>query len=87
MIFANRVQPEKLIFDEAVSDEGVVTRTIWEGPEDLSKLNVAGPTTDFAEAIVHHRPPMTGLEQSLVIQKITDAIYDSSERGTAVDID
>jgi predicted dehydrogenase len=42
---------------------------------------------DFAEAVRQGRPPRTTLEQALVVQQITDAIYESARSGQAVAID
>jgi predicted dehydrogenase len=41
---------------------------------------------DFALAIRENRRPKTGLEEALVVQQITDAIYRSAEEGRAVGI-
>lgn len=75
----------RVIHDEGVDDQGVVSRVIWEGPESWEVIH-QGPVRDFAGAILEKRPPMTGLEQALVVQQITDAIYASSETGYAVPI-
>ena len=71
--------------DDLTAEEGVVTRTVWEGTETWGDM-LGRMVVDFAEAIVHGREPATTLEKSLVIQKITDAIYASAESGRAVDI-
>ncbi len=86
MIFADMHHMERIVFDEGITGEGVVTKTIWEGAEDISRMKKVGPVVDFARAIREKRAPMTNLEQSMVIQKITDAVYASAEQGTAVDI-
>jgi predicted dehydrogenase len=39
---------------------------------------------DFARAIREGGRPQTGLEEALVVQKISDAIYASAASGTAV---
>jgi len=41
---------------------------------------------DFARAIREKCHPKTGLEQALIIQEITDAIYTSAEQGRAIEI-
>ncbi len=81
----NENEPKKIILDEASTENGVVTRTLWEGMED-ARMAHAGPVTDFAAAIRENRRPKTGLEESLIIQQITDAIYASSEKGASVEI-
>jgi predicted dehydrogenase len=71
--------------DDTTTEEGVVTRTLWESEEgEQAKKQVV---VDFAEAIVEGREPLTSLDKALVIQKISDAIYESAATGKAVDID
>ena len=72
-----------LVHHDTDSTHGVHSRTLWEGEEDIGKA-LDGPVADFAEAIVRGRDPLTGLEQALVVQKITDAIYASAESGEAI---
>jgi len=74
---------KKIILDEGTTDKGVASKTIWEGSEDWSIVHNA-LVHDFALAIRENRQPKTSLEQALVIQQITDAIYASARRGTAV---
>ena len=42
--------------------------------------------TALARAIRENHQPKTGLEQALIIQKITDAIYASAEQGRVIEI-
>jgi predicted dehydrogenase len=72
-------------YDDTSTEEGVVSRTLWEGECDWNVLHPL-PLQDFAQAILEGRPPATSLERALVIQQITDAIYASAESGRAVDI-
>ncbi len=74
---------QSVIFDDASTREGVVSRTLWEGPQDWTPF-LNDPIRDFADAIVGGRPPRTGLEESLLIQRITDAAYRSADTGEAV---
>ena len=74
--------PKTIIHDDTSAEEGVVSRTLWEGDEN-GRLTSSGPVTDFAAAIREGREPMTGLEHALVVQQITDAVYASARRGTA----
>ena len=76
---------KKIVFECADSEEGLQTETIWEG-EDTATVVHEAPIHDFATAICNSSPPKTTLEQSLVIQKITDAAYESAETGKSVDI-
>lgn len=78
-------QSKKIIYDTCVSGKGVVSKVLWEGDEDPTNVHT-GPVLDFIQAIQDGHQPKTGLEQALVIQKITDAIYASSEKGIAIKI-
>ena len=76
---------KKIVHDAGSPGEGVVSKTIWEGDEYLE--DVPGRMVqDFAAAIRDGRQPKTGLEEALIIQKLTDAIYASSEQSVAVEI-
>lgn len=75
----------ELIHDDTTAAEGVVSRVLHRSDDDWNIIH-EGPVRDFADAIVGHRPPMTSLEQALVIQRITDAIYASATSGQAVAI-
>jgi len=77
--------PVSIVHDDTTSEQGVSTRTLWEGREQRG-VTSAGPVTDFAAAIREGRQPLTNLERSLIIQQITDAVYASAEQGTAVEI-
>ena len=76
---------KKIVFDRATSESGVVSEVIWEGADEWSEIH-EGPVRDFARAIREGRSPKTSLEQALVVQQITDAIYASAEQGKAVEI-
>jgi len=45
----------------------------------------AGPITDFVDAILDGRPPLTGLDQAITLTRITDMIYQSAEDGRCVE--
>lgn len=77
--------PKKLVFDEGSTEKGVVSKVIWEG-EESSEVIISGPVKDFALAIRERRQPKTSLENALVVQAITDAIYLSAEQNKAVKI-
>jgi predicted dehydrogenase len=70
-------QGKKLYHDDGTQGNGVVTRVLWEGDELWETANY-GPLADFAQAIRTHEPPRTTLEQALVVQQISDAIYASA---------
>lgn len=76
---------KQLIFHEASAEHGVVPQVIWSGSEGWPEVH-RGPLCDFADAVAGKRMPLTSLEQSLTIMKLIDAIYRSSEQGTAVAI-
>jgi len=78
-------QDKQIIYDASSTEDGVVSRALWEGDEGWPAVHT-GVLEDFAVAIREQRPPKTGLEQSLIIQQITDAIYASADRGEAVEI-
>jgi predicted dehydrogenase len=78
-------QGKKLYHDDGSKGNGVVTRVLWEGDELWETAN-CGPLPDFARAIRSRKAPRTTLEQALVIQQISDAIYASSARGKPVTI-
>jgi len=74
---------KKILADESSPETGVSTRTLWEGAEGW-EVPLFGPVQDFAAAIREGRAPKTSLEQALVVQQITDAIYASAAKGKAV---
>jgi predicted dehydrogenase len=74
---------KKILADESSPETGVSTRTLWEGSEGW-EVQHAGPVQDFAAAIREGRPPKTSLEQALIVQQISDAIYASAAKGKAV---
>lgn len=76
---------KEVLLDESRADEGVVSRTIWQGDDDHSVMTL-GVLEDFARAVRENRQPETSLERAMVIQQITDAIYASAESEKAVEI-
>ena len=79
------IQGNVVIHDDTTTEQGVITKTLWEGDETRVTVH-AGLVRDFAEAIRGHRQPKTSLERALVVQRITDAVYASAERGAAVEM-
>jgi predicted dehydrogenase len=78
--------PRKSVFHDHTDGQfGLLTRTLWEG-DDPTEVIHAGPLRDFASAILHGRAPKTTLEQALMVQQITDAVYASSAGRCAVPI-
>jgi predicted dehydrogenase len=76
---------KKILFSEGSTEQGITTRTLWEGDEEWNGLH-AGVLADFAQAVAEGRQPLTTLEKALVLQKITDAIYTSAARRRPVQI-
>lgn len=76
-----KAESAAVILDKFVPGEGVVSETVWDGSQGGAADNVVN---DFVAAIAKGCPPQTGLEQALVMQKITDAIYASGKSGQAV---
>ena len=64
---------------------GTTSGVLWQGEESWD-LSHALPIHDFALSIRNGTPPKTTLEQALIVQKITDAIYRSAAEGGAVAI-
>jgi len=77
----------KVILDRADAVHGVVSETLWDptmGSDDISVHRAV--VEDFAMAIREGRKPATGLEEALILQKITDAAYASAEQRRPVHI-
>jgi predicted dehydrogenase len=75
----------KIIWHDEATPQGVVSRAIWQGDEPGGSDHVH-VLEDFARAVREHRAPRTSLEQALLVQQITDAVYASAERGGAVEV-
>jgi len=76
-------QAKTITLEEADGDRGVSTRQLWTGDDDHSILTV-GVLTDFGRSIREGSRPATDLRRALVVQAITDAIYESAETGAEV---
>lgn len=74
---------KELVHTSGVPGEGARHELLWSGSDDDGPVH-HGPIPDFCRAIRTGTPPMTTLEQSRVIQALTDAVYESSRRGEAV---
>ena len=78
-------EPENVIYNRTTTEDGVASTSLSElGAAPASQHG--NPLADFAAGIREHRQPLTSLENALVVQKITDAIYTSAETGNAVEI-
>ncbi len=78
--------PGSILHSQTTTAEGVNSNPL-EDTDDTEGPHYSEPQTDFAAAIRENRQPITGLEQAIVVQQITDAIYASAENGTAVEIE
>ena len=77
--------PKRILFDDASTEQGVQTKTVWEQEEPTDVMSER-LLTDFASAIREGHRPETDLERALVIAQISDAIYRSAASGTAVPV-
>ncbi len=81
-----KMVPEKgktVLFYEASTEAGVVPKVIWQGDESWDMVH-EGVLADFAHAVLNRRPPATSLEQALIVQQITDAIYAAATKGEPI---
>ena len=78
-------EEKEILYFESSSTEGTVRRTLWAGEESFGAVGRA-LLEDFATAVRTGRPPKTTLTQALLVQRLTDALYRSAERGEAVEI-
>ena len=76
---------KRIVHDSTSDEEGLLSDVIWEGDESAEAVNL-DLLHDFASAVLEGHPPKTTLEQSLIVQKISDAIYASADQGKAVEI-
>jgi len=77
--------PRTLYLDKTDTNGPLTTETIFNGEEDRWNCH-KGPLEDLATAIRTGGDPKTTLEQALLMQKITDAIYASAREGKAIEI-
>lgn len=78
-------QPTQVVLTRAAPGKGIESEILWDdadddGSEDINVLD------DFAHAIREGREPATNLERALLMQQITDAIYESGRTRNAVEI-
>lgn len=83
-----RMIPEKgktITFYEANTDLGVVPKVVWQGDETWDMVH-EGVVNDFIQAVIQNRQPATTLEQALIVQQVTDAIYTSAVKREPIPI-
>lgn len=79
--------PDKAIHHDSIDPQaGTQSRILWQGQENGGMIH-ARPVLDFASAIVQGHAPATSLEQSMTLQRIIDAIYQSARTGRQVMIE
>lgn len=66
-------------------EKGAVAETIWSGPAHEEWIQT-GPIEDLAAAVREDREPSTSLERAWLVQRLSDAIYESAASGEAVEI-
>lgn len=77
---------KKIVYDDGKdAKKGIISNVIWEGDEDWEMI-FERQLINFAKAIRKEEEIKTDLQKALIIQKITDAIYKSSEKGEVVEI-
>ena len=79
-------KPESVTYNRTTTAGGVESTSLSEAGE-APESQYSNPLSDFAAGIRENRQPLTSLENALVVQKITDAIYASAETGNAVEIE
>ncbi|MBL4700531.1 MAG: Gfo/Idh/MocA family oxidoreductase [Phycisphaeraceae bacterium] len=75
--------PTEIFFDKINPDSKLTTQTLFSQNVDEGDAH-DGPPVDFANAIRTGSTPRTSLENGLLMQKITDAVYLSAKEQRAV---
>jgi predicted dehydrogenase len=76
-------QPHTLVLDRFVPGKGTQSEVIWSGGKEKAVNDVV---RDFVRAIREGGVTETSLERALIMQQITDAVYDSAAKGRSVAI-
>ncbi|MCC6579910.1 MAG: Gfo/Idh/MocA family oxidoreductase [Phycisphaeraceae bacterium] len=76
----------QMILDQNHETEPMKSSVIWSQPENNADQHLH-PLQDFTRAIATGDKPLTSLDRAAVMQKITDAVYESARTGQAVAID
>jgi predicted dehydrogenase len=66
--------------DRADAASGVQSRVLHEDPTSTEYF-MRGPVGDWVASVRETRAPQTGLQQALVLSRLTDAIYRSAQSG------
>jgi predicted dehydrogenase len=75
----------KQVWFDKTGSHGTISEVIWQGDEDWETQH-HGPLADFVKAIRDRIEPATTLEKALLIQTLTDAVYQSAQTGECVEI-
>lgn len=73
-------EPASVVLDRYDAAAGVTTEVVFGEEQDMTMVH-DGPLTDFARAILAGRAPLTPLNRAILIQRLTDAIYNSAASG------
>lgn len=84
-IFQPGREGKKVVLDKVDPARGIVSETVWSG-DDPPVARHTHTLNDFITAIREDRPCDTSLEKALIVQQITDAIYESAESAAAAPI-
>lgn len=78
--------PTEIFFDKSDPNGKLLTEKLFSGDVNDGE-NHGGPAIDFANAIRTGSKPRTSLENGMLMQKITDAVYQSAKEQRAIVID
>lgn len=75
----------KEVYYDFIAPEGIQTKVLWSGDEE-GIMQHRFVVEDFVAAVRERRAPHTSLERALLVQQISDAIYQSAASGKAVNL-
>ena len=81
-----KAKSANVVLTEPDPGQGTRSRVLWEGDESQLTLDYDGVVFDFVDSILEHRRPRTGLEEALLIARITDAVYAAADRGLPMEV-
>ena len=81
-----KAKSANVVLTEPEAAQGTRSRVLWEGDESQLTLDYDGVVFDFVESILQNRRPRTGLEEALLIARITDAVYAAADRGVPIEV-
>lgn len=78
-------EPASVVLDHYDPQAGVVSDTVFGEDQDMGDVH-DGPVTDFARAVLTGGSPLTTIDQASLVQRITDAVYESAASGAMVSV-